>query len=238
MRTTSTAPWSTKRPIRPIPSNKWRTSQPTRFLLTRHPPYGRENRSILFSAKHSNLTASKTWDGDVSVSRSVITRPSSRSTVKVESGCAGSSSRWVRGFGEILLKSRHWDWHIFYSLKQVLINIILKILIVLMCDFYTGTHYTWRKVPSIVHNIMFGKLWIDQEGEMDIYNHSTGEICHIKYNPSSFFKGEAKRVRLLNYIIKKMRQTNNFAHIYFSAGWRDHLRFGQTAQIMHRWYLG
>ncbi|XP_021952007.2 oxysterol-binding protein 1 [Folsomia candida] len=58
----------------------------------------------------------------------------------------------------------------------------------------TGTHYTWRKVPSIVHNIMFGKLWIDQEGEMDIYNHSTGEICHIKYNPSSFFKGEAKRV--------------------------------------------
>lgn len=59
-----------------------------------------------------------------------------------------------------------------------------------------GTHYTWRKVPTIVHNVMLGKLWIDQEGEMDIFNHVTGETCYVEFKSSSFFRGDAKRVCL------------------------------------------
>ena len=26
----------------------------------------------------------------------------------------------------------------------------------------SGNHYTWRKVRTVVHNIVIGKLWIDQ----------------------------------------------------------------------------
>ena len=26
----------------------------------------------------------------------------------------------------------------------------------------SGNHYTWRKVKTVVHNIVIGKLWIDQ----------------------------------------------------------------------------
>ncbi len=29
----------------------------------------------------------------------------------------------------------------------------------------SGNHYTWRKVKTVVHNIVIGKLWIDQTGE-------------------------------------------------------------------------
>lgn len=29
----------------------------------------------------------------------------------------------------------------------------------------SGNHYTWRKVKTIVHNIVIGKLWIDQTGQ-------------------------------------------------------------------------
>lgn len=31
------------------------------------------------------------------------------------------------------------------------------------CIFHaTGHHYTWKKVTTTVHNIIVGKLWIDQ----------------------------------------------------------------------------
>ena len=26
----------------------------------------------------------------------------------------------------------------------------------------SGNHYTWRKVKTVVHNIVIGKLWVDQ----------------------------------------------------------------------------
>ena len=33
------------------------------------------------------------------------------------------------------------------------------------CVFHaSGNHYTWKKVTTTVHNIIVGKLWIDQVG--------------------------------------------------------------------------
>jgi len=57
-----------------------------------------------------------------------------------------------------------------------------------------GNHYTWRKVKTVVHNIVIGKLWIDQHGEMEIINHFTGDKCHMKFEPYSYFGGVAKKV--------------------------------------------
>jgi hypothetical protein len=58
----------------------------------------------------------------------------------------------------------------------------------------TGNHYTWRKIKTVVHNIVIGKLWIDQVGEMEVINHRTGDKCHLKYEPYSYFAGVAKKV--------------------------------------------
>ncbi|GAB6026499.1 hypothetical protein CHUAL_012924 [Chamberlinius hualienensis] len=57
----------------------------------------------------------------------------------------------------------------------------------------TGYHYTWRKVTTTVHNIIVGKLWVDQHGEMDIINHTTGDRCQIKFIPYSYFSREIPR---------------------------------------------
>jgi len=57
----------------------------------------------------------------------------------------------------------------------------------------SNNHYTWRKVTSTVHNIIVGKLWIDNHGEMDIYNHTTGETCHLNYKAYSYFSKEPAR---------------------------------------------
>jgi hypothetical protein len=65
----------------------------------------------------------------------------------------------------------------------------------------TGTHYTWRKVTTTVHNIIVGKLWVDQHGDMDIVNHKDGVKCHLKYIPYSYFTRDVQR---------KVRQSQNY----------------------------
>ncbi|XP_066593979.1 oxysterol-binding protein 1 isoform X2 [Prorops nasuta] len=54
-------------------------------------------------------------------------------------------------------------------------------------------HYTWRKVTTTVHNIIVGKLWVDQSGDMDIVNHKEGVKCHLKYIPYSYFSRDSQR---------------------------------------------
>ena len=49
-------------------------------------------------------------------------------------------------------------------------------------------------VKTVVHNIVVGKLWIDQHGEMEVINHYTGDKCHMKFEPYSYFAGIAKKV--------------------------------------------
>ncbi|XP_012279948.1 oxysterol-binding protein 1 isoform X2 [Orussus abietinus] len=61
-------------------------------------------------------------------------------------------------------------------------------------EFTTGNnHYTWRKVTTTVHNIIVGKLWVDQSGDMDIINHKQGIKCHLKYIPYSYFSRDSQR---------------------------------------------
>ena len=54
-------------------------------------------------------------------------------------------------------------------------------------EFSDGNHYTWRKVTTTVHNIIVGKLWVDNHGEMKIINHKTGDTCHLTFHPYSYF---------------------------------------------------
>jgi Oxysterol-binding protein len=68
-----------------------------------------------------------------------------------------------------------------------------------------GNHYTWRKVTTTVHNIIVGKLWVDQHGDMDIVNHKTGDKCHLKYIPYSYFTRDVQRkVRFYSIALKRM----------------------------------
>jgi len=60
-------------------------------------------------------------------------------------------------------------------------------------NFPSGHHYTWRKVTTTVHNIIVGKLWVDNHGETEIVNHTTEDKCHIKYIPYSYFNRDVQR---------------------------------------------
>ncbi|CAI5680794.1 unnamed protein product [Oreochromis niloticus] len=57
----------------------------------------------------------------------------------------------------------------------------------------SNNHYSWKKVTTTVHNIIVGKLWIDQSGEIDVVNHKTGDRCHLKFAPYSYFSRDVPR---------------------------------------------
>eukprot|EP00052_Salpingoeca_macrocollata_P013271 m.103634 g.103634 ORF g.103634 m.103634 type:complete len:476 (-) comp18844_c0_seq3:87-1514(-) len=48
-----------------------------------------------------------------------------------------------------------------------------------------GDRITWVKPQTTVHNLIFGKVWVDQEGVMDVVNHATGEKCVVHWFPYS-----------------------------------------------------
>lgn len=69
-------------------------------------------------------------------------------------------------------------------------------------EFANGNHYTWKKVTTTVHNIIVGKLWVDNHGEMAIVNQKTGDTCHLNFHPYSYFSRDVPRkvsVIFLNY---------------------------------------
>ena len=43
-----------------------------------------------------------------------------------------------------------------------------------MTNYRWNETYTWSNVNCCVHNIIVGKLWIEQYGTMEIINHTNG----------------------------------------------------------------
>ncbi|VVC28920.1 Oxysterol-binding protein,Oxysterol-binding protein, conserved site,Pleckstrin homology domain,PH [Cinara cedri] len=66
----------------------------------------------------------------------------------------------------------------------------------------SGNHYTWTKVTTTVHNIIVGKLWVDQTGDMTITNHKDGSKCRLSYIPYSYFTRDQQR-KVKGYVFDK-----------------------------------
>lgn len=57
-----------------------------------------------------------------------------------------------------------------------------------------GEAYTWTNVNCCVHNIIVGKLWIEQYGTMEVVNHSTGHRAVLTFKPAGWFSKDLHRV--------------------------------------------
>ena len=82
----------------------------------------------------------------------------------------------------------------------------------------TNNYYTWKKVSAYVNGLLTGNLWINTQGDVDILNHNTSELCQLKYYPPpSYFSNEKpNRVKGLvrnadcavNYILEGISNEN------------------------------
>ncbi|XP_026333084.1 oxysterol-binding protein 1 isoform X2 [Hyposmocoma kahamanoa] len=60
----------------------------------------------------------------------------------------------------------------------------------------TGNKYSYQKVTTTVHNIIVGKLWVDNHGDMDIKGEAgpaKGYVAHLKYLPYAYFSKDTQR---------------------------------------------
>ncbi|XP_025069688.1 oxysterol-binding protein-related protein 1 isoform X4 [Alligator sinensis] len=64
--------------------------------------------------------------------------------------------------------------------------------------------YTWTNPTCCVHNIIVGKLWIEQYGTVEITNHKTGEKCILNFKPCGLFGKELHKVE--GYIQDKSKK--------------------------------
>ncbi|KAF3817467.1 hypothetical protein GH733_012758 [Mirounga leonina] len=55
--------------------------------------------------------------------------------------------------------------------------------------------YTWTNPTCCVHNVIIGKLWIEQYGTVEIVNHRTGDKCVLHFKPCGLFGKELHKKR-------------------------------------------
>ncbi|XP_030208632.1 oxysterol-binding protein 1 isoform X9 [Gadus morhua] len=89
----------------------------------------------------------------------------------------------------------------------------------------SNNHYSWKKVTTTVHNIIVGKLWIDQSGEIDVVNHQTGDRCHLKFAPYSYFSRDVAR-KVTGVVTDK----DGKAHFVLSGTWDEKMEFSRVMQ--------
>ncbi|XP_022536881.2 oxysterol-binding protein 2 isoform X1 [Astyanax mexicanus] len=88
----------------------------------------------------------------------------------------------------------------------------------------SGNHYVWSKVTSTVHNIIVGKLWIDQSGDIEIVNRRTKDTCHLKFSPYSYFSRDVPRK-----VTGVVAESDGLAHYILSGTWDDKM---ESAKIV------
>ncbi|XP_051887954.1 oxysterol-binding protein 2 isoform X3 [Pristis pectinata] len=88
-----------------------------------------------------------------------------------------------------------------------------------------GNHYMWRKVTSTVHNIIVGKLWIDQSGDIDIVNFKTKDKCQLKFSPYSYFSRDCARK-----VTGVVTDREGKANYILSGTWDEKMEFAKVVQ--------
>ncbi|KAL3077249.1 hypothetical protein niasHS_013238 [Heterodera schachtii] len=84
-------------------------------------------------------------------------------------------------------------------------------------------HFTFQKVVTTVHNIIVGRLWIDNHGEMNIVNHLGGERAVLKFNAYSYFSSNRPR-KVEGVIFDGM----GVPHFCLEGYWNEHVNIASV----------
>lgn len=78
-----------------------------------------------------------------------------------------------------------------------------------------GDHYVFEQVTSCVHNIVVGRMWLDNYGEMEIVNRTNGGRCRVTFNKTGWMS-DAKSFASIKAVIY---DANGKAKIRLGGNW-------------------
>ncbi len=115
------------------------------------------------------------------------------------------------------------DWHLYHEFSMSSKFRLNYLQVIPTCTTHlvfknSGSHYTWNKVNTFVRNLVVGKIWVENIGDLDIVNHTTKDVCHLKYSPSNFFS--TKSANRVNGVV---RDSNNFVQFVINGTWTDQI---------------
>ncbi|XP_041456615.1 oxysterol-binding protein 1-like isoform X2 [Lytechinus variegatus] len=90
----------------------------------------------------------------------------------------------------------------------------------------SGSHYTYTRVTVTVHNIIVGKLWVDQSGECELLNHTTKDVCRLNFKPTSYFSRDVPRK-----VTGVIMDANNTAKYVLSGTWDKKMECAEVQNI-------
>lgn len=115
------------------------------------------------------------------------------------------------------------DWHLYHEFSMSSKFRLQYLQVIPVCTTHlvfkkTGYHYTWNKVNTFVHNLVLGKIWVENVGELDIINHTTKDTCHLKYSSYNIFSSKSA-----NKVNGLVTDSNNITHYGLNGTWTDQI---------------
>jgi len=88
----------------------------------------------------------------------------------------------------------------------------------------TNCHYTFKKATNYANGILLGKFWFSHEGEIQMVNHTTNEVCLCKFYPppSAFF---ANKESLHNRVACILRDSKMMAKYVIKGCYSEELYY-------------
>ncbi len=80
----------------------------------------------------------------------------------------------------------------------------------------TGQHYTWNIVPTYVRNILVGKFWVENIGDVTICNHEQQIKCNLKFLAHTYFSPKS-----LNTVNGYVSGPDENIHYLISGTWTE-----------------
>ncbi len=75
-----------------------------------------------------------------------------------------------------------------------------------------GEAYTWNNVNCVVHNIIVGSLWMEQQGVMEITNQVTKARCVLSFKPGGWFGGGSDLHTVEGFLVDHLKKKIRFIY--------------------------
>lgn len=73
--------------------------------------------------------------------------------------------------------------------------------------------FTWNNVNCIVHNIIVGTLWMEQNGTMEIVNHADGSKVVLNFKPGGWFSSNGSDLHTVEgFLVDKDKKKKRFIY--------------------------